>query len=408
MPTIKLIIALSIAVFSILAITSCEQEPGNLHSQIDKANAAAVNYLLSKQSEDGAWRSETYGTLKDGITLTPPILKALTYSPPNFETTKAIKRAAQYLRSWVSGDGTIELEGRVPDFPVYSASLSLIALNRIPSMQKLNTTNAWKALLSEHQLTERLGWNNDDLAFGGWGYSIYPPKRPSDYPNSRPPFDSDLSSTLFAIGALCLTGAEVDDPAIVNALVFVKRCQNFSEGEESEDSTFDDGGFFLTPTNDLQNKAGSAGSDGFGNIRYYSYGSATADGIRALLRCGLPADHPRVVAALNWLEVNFSTTTNPGTFEPIREPDRDAAYYYYCWSISHAFRQLGLLTIKQDGQSLKWAKLLANELLSRQCEDGSWASSYSFVKEDDPLIATTLAAATLANCQQMLLAGHEN
>lgn len=408
MRIIKLLFAISFAAFTALAITSCGQEPVELKSQIDKANAAAVGYLISQQSEDGAWRSETYGTLKDGITLTPPILKALTYSPPNYETTKAIKRAAVYLRSWVSDDGTIELDGRVPDFPVYSASLSLIALNRIPGEESVNIISAWKAFLRDHQLTKQLGWDNDDLAFGGWGYSIYPPKRPNDYPSIRPPFDSDLSSTLFAIGALCLTGAEVDDPAIQNALVFVKRCQNFSVTREGADDTFNDGGFFLTPTNELQNKAGSAGTDRFGKIRYHSYGSATADGIRALLRCGVPPDHPRVVGALNWLAGNFSTTTNPGTFKPMREPDRDAAYYYYCWSVSHAFRQLGLLTIKQDGHTVKWAQQLASEILSRQRDDGSWASSYSFVKEDDPLIATMLAAATLANCQQMLLVGQED
>ena len=39
------------------------------------------------------------------------------------------------------------------------------------------------------------------------------------------------------------------------------------------------------------------------------------------------------------------------------------------------------------------------ELVERQLPDGSWRNSYSFMKEDDPLIATTLAAAALANCR---------
>ncbi|MEE9128473.1 MAG: prenyltransferase/squalene oxidase repeat-containing protein, partial [Phycisphaerales bacterium] len=212
----------------------------------------------------------------------------------------------------------------------------------------------------------------------------------------------DLSSTLFAVGALRLAGVWVDDPAIEKALVFVKRCQNFSQTDDEADPMFDDGGFFFTPTNDMQNKAGIAGTDSHGQARYHSYGSPTADGLRALLRCGLSPDDPRVVAARQWLERHFSVTTVPGEFEPMREHDRDAAYYYYCWSVSHAFRQLTITTVPQDGRTVNWAEDLAEELLRRQREDGSWANHHSFVKEDDPLIATMLAAAVLANCRQAM------
>ena len=176
---------------------------------------------------------------------------------------------------------------------------------------------------------------------------------------------------------------------------FVKRCQNFS----------DDGGFFLTPVNPAQNKAGMAGvagEDGHGGLRYHSYGSATADGLRALVRCGLAPGHPRVVAARAWLERNFSTRTNPGVFEGVLAADRDAAYHYYCWSVTHAFRMLGVSTIRQQGRQVGWAALLAEELLGRQRADGSWQNPYRFMKEDDPLIATALAAAALANCRQMM------
>ena len=56
------------------------------------------------------------------------------------------------------------------------------------------------------------------------------------------------------------------------------RCQNFAmEGPEA-DPAFDDGGFFFTPTDPVRNKAGAAGTDRRGQVRYHSYGSATADG----------------------------------------------------------------------------------------------------------------------------------
>src|SRR5439155_141086 len=76
-----------------------------------------------------------------------------------------------------------------------------------------------------------------------------------------------------------------------------------------------------------RNKAGVAGTDRPGRVRYNSYGSATADGLRALIRCGLAPDHPRVEAARRWLESHFSATSNPGRFTEDREVLRDATYY---------------------------------------------------------------------------------
>ena len=402
-------LAVQLAVFTTI-LAGCEprqQPPAELRTRIDEANMAAVRFLLSKQSADGAWRSETYGTMTDGITLTGPVMKALMFGPPGTETTAAIDRAAKYLCSWVSEDGSIQRDDRVPDFPVYSASLAVIALSRLPADEPLDARDAWLALLREHQLTEQLGWDRSDPAYGGWGYSIVPPHKPDGANPTRPPFDADLSSTLFAIGALRLAGIWVDDPALEKALVFVQRCQNYHEADDEPDPNFDDGGFFFTPTNDMQNKAGIAGTDNQGRLRYHSYGSATADGVRALLRCGLQPDDPRVVAARQWLERHFTTTSNPGVFEPMREQDRDAAYYYYCWSVSHAFRQLTITTFQQDGRTVNWAEDLAEELLRRQRKDGSWANHHSFVKEDDPLIGTMLAAAVLANCRQAIWPEYE-
>ena len=50
----------------------------------------------------------------------------------------------------------------------------------------------------------------------------------------------------------------------------------------------------------------------------------TADGLRALLRCGLSHDHPRVVAARDWLVRNFSAESNPGEFPGDRAVLQDA------------------------------------------------------------------------------------
>ena len=49
------------------------------------------------------------------------------------------------------------------------------------------------------------------------------------------------------------------------------------------------------PGDPVQNKAGAAGMDRFGRQRMRSYGGMTADGIRAMIRCGLP---PSIAAML--------------------------------------------------------------------------------------------------------------
>ena len=52
-----------------------------------------------------------------------------------------------------------------------------------------------------------------------------------------------------------------------------------------------------------------------GVLRYHSYGSPTADGVRALVRCGLAHDHPRVLAARAWLAISADTSGGGVVFE---------------------------------------------------------------------------------------------
>ena len=389
----------------VVLVAACERRGEVRRVGIDDALDLAAEYLLSRQSDDGAWRSETYGAFTDGVSLTPPVLKTVLMGPQSPERIAACARAAAYLRGLVAEDGSIA--GQAPlDYPVYSAALAAIVLNRMVldsagSIDEATVTarDAWLDYLGGFQVNDRLGWTPADVSYGGWGYSVRPPRKPG---TGTLPFEADISSTLVAVGALRLAGVPPEDPAIRDALIFVERCQNFSADAAQSEPAYDDGGFFFTTANRVQNKAGVAGTDRNGTLRYHSYGSPTADGVRALVRCGLAHDHPRVLAARGWLERNFSARTNPGIFEPALAPDRNAALYYWCWSVSHAFRLLGVTTVEREGTPLSWAPLLADELLRRQLPDGSWRNPYSFMKEDDPLIATTLAAAALANCRAVM------
>ena len=97
----------------------------NLGEQVlDKAAA----YLHSKQSADGAWRSETYGLLKSGQSLTPFVLFALTDSTTGKGRLNegSIRNALGFLRAGIDSNGVL---GRAdPDFldyPNYSTAYAL-------------------------------------------------------------------------------------------------------------------------------------------------------------------------------------------------------------------------------------------------------------------------------------------
>ena len=393
----------AVIVLSLLpCLTSCRSRSESLAGQADRSLGAAIRFLNSGQSADGAWRSPTYGVFKDGLSLTPIVLKAVTFGPDVVGSAAARRRGADYLVARVRTDASIDDGPIGMIYPVYTASAAVIALTHLDFPASRSARDAWLRELRSRQLTAALGWQPDDPAFGGWGYSIEPPSRGNSGMEPTHPIDADLSSTLFAIGALRIAGAQADDPAIRKALKFIERCQNVAVSDQDGDPRYDDGGFFFSQTDPVRNKAGVAGTDRHGRLRYHSYGSATADGLRALLRCGLAHDHPRVVAAREWLERHFSATFHPGTFETAREVDRDATYFYYAWSVAHAFRSLGIKEIRSQGQSIAWADALSRELIHRQREDGAWTNRFTASKEDDPLVATSFAVGALGNCRTLL------
>ncbi|MBI1745879.1 MAG: hypothetical protein HYR55_04730 [Acidobacteria bacterium] len=374
---------------------------------IDAASASAAQFLVKAQSSDGAWRSATYGIMRDGPSLTPLVLSSLFFLPQTREKFQdAFQKGTEYLIALVGSDGSVNGTGGGFPYPVYTAAGASWALALgAPSERHRQAQMAWLAYVKERQLTEALGWEASDPEYGGWGYAIGLPRKTELGSSKNGLAAANLSSTVFALGALRAADTPAADPSYQKILTFVKRCQNYTEDPDEVDHDFDDGGFFFAPNDLIKNKAGLAGKDRLGRRRFSSYGSMTADGVRALRHGGLAADHPRVMAARQWLEQNFAVHTNPGNFSSDREVFRDAYYYYYVWSVSHAFMHLGLREIVTSKGRLLWPAALAAELIARQQANGSWINRYTDAKEDDPLVATPFAAAALAICRRMLVGG---
>ncbi|MHC4981762.1 MAG: prenyltransferase/squalene oxidase repeat-containing protein [Planctomycetota bacterium] len=390
-----------------IAIVGCGAGNAELIARIDQSLAQAGRFLISKQSPDGAWRSQTYGALRVGSALTPYVLSALYFMPQaGPEARIAYRKGVDYLLGFVGPDGSLQAEPRELLYPVYTAAMAsrMVRLEE-PSPRNLRAQRAWLDYLLARQLNEQLGWSPEDAEYGGWGFSLEPPRKPARGQLKEYFFESNLSATVFGVAAIISAKLPRDHPSYRQAVVFAMRCQNFPASPAESDERFDDGGFHFIPNDAAQNKAGIAGTDRLGRRRFHSYGTMTADGVRVLIRCGLPLDHPRVAAGRRWLERNFDAAHNPGTFQSDREVIRDATYYYWTWAAAHAFLALRLEQLDTPAGKVNWAQQLARELVRRQRPDGSWVNFYTDAKEDDPLVATPWAAAALAICREALTGG---
>jgi hypothetical protein len=339
--------------------------------RIDIALQRAGTFLVNQQEQDGSWRSERYGVFRDGMALTPLVSLCVRYLPQaGPEAMASHQHGHAFLANAVE---SMESDTTALAYPVYTAALS--AMGGIMTDQR-----RWLDILMTRQFSSANGWSEEDAHFGGWGFGPRIPKKSGNVS----PYTANISATVYALGALRSSGLSPTNQIFTDALIFLQRCRNPFPG---------DGGFYFSPGDDAANKAGGEGD------RFYSYGSATADGVRGLLLCGLTRDHPYVADAALWLDRNFSTTNVPGAFTETREPLRNAYYYYYVWSVSHALHVLGAA----EANGMKWAGALADVLIERQLPDGSWSNDLTDMREDDPLIATPFAASALALCRKALI-----
>ncbi|HKB42018.1 MAG TPA: prenyltransferase/squalene oxidase repeat-containing protein [Gemmataceae bacterium] len=370
-----------------------------LSARVDRALSRGARFLVSRQSADGAWRSDVYGQFKEGDALTPLVLTTLLSLPPDESLDDPCRRAASFLAAMVTPDGHIESRFGLT-YPVYTSALTVIALSDPRNREFGRARDAWLAYLCERQLTEERGWQRADPEYGGWGFSPDVPRKPASDAALHPLTIPNLSATACAVEALRAAGRPADDPSLRKALVFVERCQNFASADRPQ-PRFDDGGFFFIRGDTDRNKAGVAGKDAAGRERYYSYGSTTADGLCCLLACGV-RDGPRVSVARSWLERHFRADTHPGTFAEDHEHKRSAVYFYYCEAVARALRGTGVEEVTGADGKVRWAEALARELVELQGKEGGWINPNSAVREDDPIVATSLALRALATCRSRL------
>lgn len=332
-----------------------------------------VQYLLSKQHEEGYWGEPTLPAL----TAFP--LRAILMDPAydHEKPHPAVVKGLDWLVSKQQEDGGIYVQGMA----TYCTSSSIMALYAAdPQKYKQSIIKARGFLIG--QQTDWGVKGADDSEFdGGVGYG-------GTYEHS------DMSNTHFALESLYHTRALATDSGEENvkeldwaaALRFVTRCQNLQDTNDHEKSG-DDGSFVYFPGN---SKAGEAVDSKTGRVALRGYGSMSYAGLLSLVYSDLDADDPRVKAVLGWLKDNYTLAENPGM------GGQGLFYYYHAMAKSLIAANKGYLEGK-DGLKIDWRSELATTVINTQREDGSWLNDTSRWMENDPILVTSYAVMTLAH-----------
>jgi len=318
-------------------------------------------FLLTQQTADGGFPSTTYGLLASGQSTTPFVVNTLLALPSARRPRGAWStRALSFLSKQEGGVRPLGFASPAPDYPCYASGLLLSALARAgrPDEHRALAERTTSWLLTQQHRDP--AWDGNP-AQGGFSMGYVPPRQPPDAGHV------DLSMTRRVLQGLAAWDSSPD--ALVAARPFIERCRT------------DDGGFVYSPVELGLNKAGCDGG-------CRSYGSATADGILALLATGLPATDPAVESARLRLVALHRLDENPGIPEGRLRGFARAMVGYYRAAAAQAFAA----TIGPPG----WRAALVQAVVDEQRPDGSWANPEPLQKEDDPIIGTTIAVAALA------------
>src|SRR4051794_20825364 len=105
----------------------CDHKP--LRLRIEAALDRACDFLIAHQSADGAWRSKTYGPLKDGPSLTGFIAASMSrLDGRSGRLQQSLASACDYLTRFANDDIDLTSDAEI-SYPAYAAAGAVIALS---------------------------------------------------------------------------------------------------------------------------------------------------------------------------------------------------------------------------------------------------------------------------------------
>lgn len=349
----------------------------------------AATFLWSQQSADGGWHSETHGILKGGQAWTPFATFYLLQVPDSvhlrFEASA--ERALDFIRGTIDQRGAVgQADVVVLEYPNYATSYALRVLRRWGKASDTLLVTRMQDYLLRQQFSESRGIDSLHRAFGSWGFGET---------GLAPGVIGhiDLSHTRRVLEAL---DTRFTPPGVLEAAGRYLRMLQKHPSESRPQPLAEpgspappyDGGFYASTTALGTNKGGSTSADGM--TYFVSYATATCDGILALLAAGISHTDERVTSALQWLLENDSLETVQGI--PASAPGdwEHVMFYYHLLVRSEVYAALDV-----GGD---WKRRMQEILAAGQRPDGSFSNPLGAPnKEDDPILATTMAVGTLLN-----------
>jgi len=347
----------------------------------------AIDFLRTRQNPDnGGWSHNPQGPSFPAIT--GLVINAMLLDPRIDSTDPAVDHGIDYILSFAKDDGSIH-DNMLPS---YNTAICVSALTHARSMKTDSAVASGISFLRtvQYHNTNTGGAEAPDFHepvaeshpyYGGVGYGKH----------GRP----DLSNLGFFLQAMHDSGVSSQDPAYQRALVFLSRVQmNDATNDMAYADASNQGGFIYATVPNTESIDGRAGQSMAGTIaetskdggsitRLRSYGSMTYSGFKSLIFADLPPNDPRVIAAWNWIESNYSLEDNPGM--------GDQGYYYFLCAMGRALDAYGADTIGD----IDWRVDLVDTLAQLQLPDGSFTIKHERWLENNPDLITAYAVIAL-------------
>ena len=349
----------------------------------------ACEWLWNQQAEDGGWHSETYGLMRSGQSLTPFVLHAL-ISVPEEEIKRpagGVSRALEFIRKHTNDEGCLgRSDPDIADYPVHATAYAVRCLVAAGVEADRELIRRMCDYLLVQQFNDARGFTSESLRWGGWGFG-------SDGSVM------DVGHTRHALEAL-RDSDKLDAATAKRAQSFLRLLQRHPDewrpqpevpGEPTGDATNTfDGGFYFSPVDTGMNKGRHEPASDGQAAWFRSYATATCDGLLSLLAAGVPPGDDRVRAAISWLQ------QNPGLDHPGGIPKDEPTPWFAAVHFYHlAVRAEAWAATENEGA---WSTEIEQHLAKLQKANGSFINEMSpMMKEDDPILCTTLAVIALAN-----------
>ncbi|MEW4454823.1 hypothetical protein AB1L30_19310 [Bremerella sp. JC817] len=344
---------------------------------IAAARSQGLAWLLSQQAGSGGWHSRTYGNLREGIGLTSLVLKAIASTGsqvPDDAWQAALaagRRGVNFLMRRQDSHGLVCGPNGETDQPIYATALLLEAAAIVPEWELSESLRAKLiAALWDAQFGPAAGCQPKDEEFGGWG--PLPPER-----SARLPGDSaNIAVTAHVLSVLRQYDA-LPEETNARARTFIDRCRGR------------DGFGFVPPADSPLNKAGMVESDGKPDVAA-GYPSATCDGWLAMQATGLFASAELRQAFEQYLAMPLPSVAEDLPERASRARQQLAGlWFYHAARASEVAKRISLPKLSQKREQLR------ERLLSQQQDNGSWQNAIATMREDDPLVATSMAVIAL-------------